>query len=97
MLTLEEAREWLRIDAGYNDDIISSLISPAYDYISTTTGLTGDELYNSELCKTVAKFLLTLWYNPEQTDADKLERTIENILKSLGAIASTSTTNNKEV
>lgn len=86
MLTLNEAKEWLRVSGDDNNDIISGLIAPAYDYVATATGVTGDNLYSNTLIKTVVKFLITLWYNTEQAEADKLQRTIDNILKSITAM-----------
>ncbi len=86
MLTLSEAKEWLRVSGDDNDDIISGLIDPAYDYVATATGVTGDDLYSNTLIKTVVKFLLSLWYNTEQAEAEKLQRTIDNILKSITAM-----------
>lgn len=86
MISLTEAREWLRIDGTDNDDIIESLINGAYEYIEVTTGYITASNIGETLADTVAKFLITLWYNPEQTDAERLQRTIDNLLKSLSAI-----------
>nr|DAG22866.1 MAG TPA: Head Tail Connector Protein [Caudoviricetes sp.] len=83
MLTIEKAREWLRLDNSDNDAIISGLIDSAVEYITLTTGLSEAEQENSTLAETVQKFLLTLWYDPEQADSDKLQRSIDNLLKAL--------------
>lgn len=86
MLTLSEAKEWLRVSGDDNDAIIGDLIAPAYAYVENATGVTGDDLYSNTLINTVVKFLITLWYNTEQAEAEKLQRTIDNILKSISAM-----------
>lgn len=83
MLTLEKARDVLRIDGTDNDEIIKPLLDTIPDYIELTTGLTKDEQDNEPLAETMEGFLLKLWYNAEQSDAQKLERVISNLAKTL--------------
>lgn len=83
VLTTLEAREWLRLDNGDNDAILEGLISSATEYIELTTGLDETAQENSPLAKTATKFLLSLWYDPTQVDTDKLQRSIDNLLKAL--------------
>lgn len=83
MLTVEEARDWLRLDNSDNDEMIRGLITSAVEYIELTTGKTAQEQAYSPLATTAAKFLLSLWYDPTQTDTDKLQRSIDNLLKAL--------------
>lgn len=83
VLTTSEAREWLRLDNGDNDAILEGLISSAVEYIELTTGLDETAQEKSPLAKTAAKFLLSLWYDPTQVDTDKLQRSIDNLLKAL--------------
>lgn len=90
IITVDQAKEWLRVDGTDNDAIIESLINATTEYIEVATGLTETEQTKSKLAITVAKFLLTLWYNPEQAESEKLQRTIDNLLKSLNAIKNTS-------
>lgn len=82
-MTVSEAREWLRIDNEANDQIIEDLIDGAEEYITLTTGLLKSEQEESQLAQTAIKFLLSLWYDPTQVDADKLKRTIDSLLKTL--------------
>lgn len=82
-MTVAEAREWLRIDNEANDPIIDDLIAGAEEYITLTTGLLKSEQEESQLAQTATKFLLSLWYDPTQVDADKLKRTIDSLLKTL--------------
>lgn len=48
MLTLEEAKEWLRIDYDIDDNIITSLIEASKAEISISTGITPDYIENTE-------------------------------------------------
>lgn len=86
MLTLEQARDCLRIDGTDNDGVISPLLSAIPDYIELTTGMTPQQQAFEPLATTASKFLLLLWYNPEQAETAKLERVIENLLKGLSAL-----------
>lgn len=83
MLSLKEACDILRVDAGNNDELIESLCDAIPGYIETTTGYPEGEQDNEPLCKTVSGFLLTLWYYSDHTDDVKLQRTIDNLLKCL--------------
>lgn len=89
IITLSEAREHLRIDGTDNDSIIESLIVAIPGYIEITTGMTPEQQSIEPLVNTVSKFLLQLWYNAEQTDSDKLQRTIDGLLKALTVMART--------
>lgn len=83
LITTQEARDWLRLDNSDNDVNIEGLIESAEEYITLTTGMSADMQELSPLAKTACKFLLTLWYDPEQADSDKLQRSIDNLLKAL--------------
>lgn len=93
MLTIEEAREWLRLDNSDNDDVISGLIFSAVEYITLTTGLSQVDQEDSTLAKTAQKFLLTLWYDPQTAETDRLQRTIDNLLKAITTTQLGNTTN----
>lgn len=93
MLTIEKAREWLRLDNGDNDAIISGLIDSAVEYITLTTGLSEADQENSTLAETAQKFLLTLWYDPQTAETDRLQRTIDNLLKAITTTQLGNTTN----
>lgn len=83
MITLEQAREVLRLDTADNDDIIAGLLAAVPDYIELCTGLTAERQASEPLADTAGKFLLILWYNAERVDADKVQRTIDSLLKTL--------------
>lgn len=90
-MTITEARDYLRIDGTDNDGVISPLLLAIPDYIETTTGMSADQQASEPLADTVSKFLLALWYNAEGTETEKLERTINSLLKVLTAMAATPT------
>ena len=83
MISIAEAREWLRLDNTDNDEIIEGLLTAIPSYIELSTGLKQIDQEAVPLVNTVSKFLLTLWYNAEQAEADKLQRTIDSLLKTL--------------
>lgn len=93
MLTIEKAREWLRLDNSDNDAIISGLIDSAVEYIELTTGLSEADQENSTLAETAQKFLLTLWYDPQTAETDRLQRVIDNLLKAITTTQLCNTTN----
>ena len=92
ILTIEEARDALRVDGEDNDVIISGLLLAIPGYITTCTGLKDPEnlVETIPLIKTVAKFILALWYNPDGTDSARLQVVIDNLLKTLKSIANDS-------
>lgn len=83
MIAIDQVRDWLRIDGPDNDQIIQSLLDAVPDYIQLSTGMTPEQQETEPLAATAAKFLVQLWYNAEQADADKLQRTIDNLLKAI--------------
>lgn len=86
VISLDEAREWLRLDNTDNDAVIAGLIEGAAQYITIATGLTVEDQAASPLAKTATKFLLSLWYDPTQADTDKLQRSIDNLLKAVAHV-----------
>lgn len=92
ILTIEEAREALRIDGADNDVIIQPLIDAIPAYLEVSTGKAWDDPTPSPLAKTAAKFILQLWYFPQNEDADRLKRAIDGLLVALTALARNSVT-----
>lgn len=86
VISLDEAREWLRLDNTDNDEVIKGLLDGAAEYITIATGLTPLYQAASPLAKTATKFLLSLWYDPTQADTDKLQRSIDNLLKAVAHV-----------
>lgn len=90
ILTIDEAHDALRVDGSDNDAIITGLLEAIPDYLEACTGLTeAHALAGSAIVKTAAKFILQLWYNPDGSDADKLKRVIDNLLKTLSSMVAT--------
>ncbi len=83
MLSLNEARESLRIDGTDNDNIISALLEAIPSYIEVATGMTVSQQNTEPLINSVSRFILQLWYNAEQSDSEKLQRTIDSLLKAI--------------
>ena len=86
VITQDDAREWLRLDNTDNDAVISGLIEGAAEYITIATGLDAEAQAASPLAQTATKFLLSLWYDPSQTDTDRLQRSIDNLLKAVAHV-----------
>ena len=82
MFSIEEARDILRIDGPDNDAQILALLRAIPDYLRVTTGIESFGVY-SPLAKTAAGFILQLWYYGEHADTEKLNRTIDSLLKAL--------------
>ncbi len=59
MITLAEAKSYLRVDTSDEDDLISALITAAAQYIAETTGRADDDSAVYELCE---KVLVAHWY-----------------------------------
>ena len=92
ILTYTEALTALRTeDSDGNKEIVNGLLAGIPSYIETTTGIKDAEgqAGNFPLIKTLAKFLLCLWYNPDGTDAVQLQVVVNNLLKTLKALAPT--------
>ena len=83
MLSLNEAREFLRIDGTENDNIINALLGAIPSYIEVATGMTVSQQNTEPLINTVSRFILQLWYNAEQSESEKLQRTIDSLLKAI--------------
>ncbi len=84
-MTLSDARNVLHVDAGANDELISSLVEALPAYIEVTTGITESTQANTiiPLVETVSGFLLTQWYYADHADDQALTRTINSLLKAL--------------
>lgn len=82
-LSLAEACNILHIDAGTNDGLVNALIAAADDYITVSTGLSSDKFTSEPLVKTVAGFIITLWYYADKADDIALNRTINNLLTAI--------------
>ena len=87
IITIEEARETLRVDGRDNDIIIIPLIEAIPHYLEATTGRAWEnDKQIHPLAKTAAKFILMIWYNPQGAEIQKLRGIVDGILTTLTAI-----------
>lgn len=82
LITLDEAKVWLRVDQDEDDPIITTIINAVPVYIEAATGLTESEQEKEPLCKTAAQFLIRLWYEGDLV-TDRHERTLAALIKSI--------------
>lgn len=85
IMTIEEARDTLRVDGSSNDAIITSLLEAIPAYLVTLVSGKVDITGADPLVKTLAKFVLQLWYNPDGTDSDRLQKVIDSLAKTIKA------------
>ena len=84
IITLEEARDTLRLDGNDNDIHIIALLEAIPPYLQHTTGYVATGDY-SPVARTAAKFILQQWYFDSTAETDKIQRVIDNLLKALSA------------
>lgn len=80
-MTLQEAKDVLRVDNTENDALIQSLVDSLPGYIEVTTGMAAGLQDSEPLVNTVNGFILRLWYYADQANDIKLQRTIDSLLK----------------
>ena len=78
ILTIQEAREAVRVDGADNDIMLVPLLDAIPSYMEVTTGKTWDS--TTPLAKTAARFILQLWFDPQSNEAEKLKKVIDNLL-----------------
>ncbi|WP_210129242.1 head-tail connector protein [Staphylococcus sp. GDX8P66P] len=86
IISIEDARNALRVDGDYNDDVIQPLIESIPSYLEMTTGRDWLDDKVEPLAQTTAKFILQLWFDPQTQDSERLKRTIDGLLVSLTAL-----------
>lgn len=92
LLTIEEARDVLRIDGSDNDIIILPLLEAIPSYLEVSTGRAWDtDTTIHPLAQTVTGFILQLWFDAQGPDTERLKRTIDGLLVALTAIGRTLT------
>lgn len=84
IITLEETKQYLRIDGSEDDALITTLIITAEDYLTNATGKTFDS--TNQLAKLFCFVLVSDWYeNRELTGkaSEKVRFTMQSILTQL--------------
>ena len=82
-MTLEDAKNVLRVDIDDNDELIQSLLNALPGYIEIKTGMKEADQAAEPLVKTVSGVILMLWYYSDHADDVKLNRTIDSLLKAI--------------
>lgn len=87
-LSEDEALDLLRV-GDENAAIVETLAVSIPAYVEVVTGypaaLTAGFSCN-EVVKTLCRFILQLWYNPDGTDAQQLTRVIDSMAKTVKAL-----------
>lgn len=86
IITLKEAKNILRVDYDYDDDLIQTLIDTIPEYLENKTGKAWNEEPINPLVKTLSKFLLQSWY---EESTPELEKVINNIIFTLSPMSRT--------
>ncbi len=84
IVTLDEAKEWLRIDVEEDDQLINTLALAAESYLKNATGITYDS--TNELAKLFCLVLIVDWYENREMmgkASEKVRHTINSILMQL--------------
>lgn len=85
VITVEDAREYLRLDDAANDDILRDLIEAAGVYIAQTTGMNTTDQATNPLAKSATRMLVATWFDPNGVDATASDRAVTEMLKHLPA------------
>lgn len=78
IITLEETKQWLRIDGEDDDVLLNSLINSAELYLKNATGKQFDN--TNELAKLICLVLVVDWYENREFvgKADNVRHTINS-------------------
>jgi hypothetical protein len=87
LISIEEARDTLRVDGSENDDIIIPLLESIPSYLEVKTGKDWLDDPVNPLAQTTAKFILQLWFDPQDQNSERLKRTIDSLLAALTSMA----------
>ncbi|KWW50767.1 DNA-packaging protein [Bacillus cereus] len=83
VLTLEEAKKYLRVDGDEEDDLITSFVIAAEMYIKNATSKNVN--LKSELAKLAARILIAHWHENREAvgKAEQLAFSLKSILVQL--------------
>ncbi|UYL93967.1 head-tail connector protein [Geobacillus phage vB_GthS_PK3.5] len=84
IVTLEEAKNWLRVDFSDDDALITTLINAAEEYLKNATGVEFNE--NNHLAKLFCMTLISDWYENREMIGKATDQTrpiIQSILTQL--------------
>lgn len=72
ILTLDEAKEYLKVEHNDEDILIQGLIVAAENYIKNATGIEFDN--TNELAKLAVRLLIVNWYENREINTDKANK-----------------------
>jgi uncharacterized phage protein (predicted DNA packaging) len=84
IVSLDEAKSWLRIDFSEDDVLLSSLISASETYLKNATGIEYDS--SNHLAKLFCMVLISDWYENRELvgrASDQVRPIINSILMQL--------------
>lgn len=86
ILTLEEAKRFLKVDYDDEDEYIGELINASEQYLKNATGKEFDS--NNSLAKLYCKVLINEWFKDrgliqDSKTSDKVRFTLQSILRQL--------------
>jgi uncharacterized phage protein (predicted DNA packaging) len=84
IVSLDEAKSWLRIDFSEDDALLSSLISASETYLKNATGIEYDN--SNHLAKLFCMVLISDWYENRELvgrASDQVRPIINSILMQL--------------
>lgn len=81
-MTLELAKEILRIDTDYEDNRIQAIVNILPQYIHDRTGYPIDKQADEPLCQLAEQFLIRRFYLPDEAYG-YIDRTIDSLLISI--------------
>lgn len=84
IITLDETKQWLRVDHNEEDILIQTLINAAENYLKNATGNTFDS--TNELAKLFCLVLVADWYENREMigrPSEKVRFTVDSILSQL--------------
>ncbi len=84
ILTLEEAKNVLRVDFNEDDELIEGLIESIPEYLENKTGSRWDKTPINPLVKTLAGYLIRSMYDQ---NFEQYEKPIDNLLMILTSMA----------
>lgn len=87
-MTEKEACDLLRVSDD-NAPIIKPLMASVPSYVEALTGYPAEAQTQEdcpELVKQLQRFVLQLWYNPDGTDGERLEKVVISLAKSVKAL-----------
>lgn len=84
IVSLDEVKNWLRIDFSEDDALLTTLISAAEEYLKNATGKTFDN--TNDLAKLFCLVLITDWYENREMigkASEKVRQTVESMVAQL--------------